>query len=64
MTSLVISLKKKTDIEQDNNKYLTELFLCADNTPLQKPDMTAEFSYTGDTIVGDEVTDGNYMPLS
>ena len=62
MMSLVTSLRIKTDIEQANIKYLPELLLCADDTPLWKPDMITEFSYTGDTIAGDKVIEGNYIP--
>ena len=37
--------------------------MCADNTPLRTSPLLEEFDYTGNTITGDEVTAGTYIPF-
>ena len=49
-------------IEQANIEYLPALYLCVDDTSLRTLPLLEEFEYTGDTIAGDEVTAGTYIP--
>ena len=63
-TNVVTEHSIKTAIEQASIEYLPELFLCVDNTPLRTSPLLEETGYTGDTIAGDAVTEGTYIPPS
>ena len=52
----------KQEVEAAHIKYLPELFLCGDETPLRQNSLLQAFGYTGDTVAGDEVTAGTYIP--
>ena len=59
----MINYTTKHEIEQADIEYLPELFLYADNTPLQSSPLLDDFGYTGDTLTDDEVTAGTYTPF-
>ena len=52
----------KQEVEAAHIKYLPELFLCGDETPLRQNPLLKAFGYRGDTVRGDEVTAGTYIP--
>ena len=63
-TKALLIHTNKEDIERESIRYLTELFLCDDKTPLRTTPLLDEFEYIIDAVSGDTYTPGTYPPPS